>query len=85
MANINYEKAQDSVPQSWIIDCLKLYEVIKCTVNIMEVIKCIVNIMENWRVELTAGRKSLGENPQNDLPGRSAIIIKICNCDDATQ
>ena len=41
------------VPQSWLIDRLKIYKISG------EVIKFIENTMDNWRVELTGGGKSL--------------------------
>ena len=52
---IDYEKAYDMVPRSWIIDYLKLYKISG------KVMKFIKNIIENCRVELTAGGKSLTE------------------------
>ena len=55
MAWIDYKKAYDIVTQIWIIVCLKLYEISD------EVIKFIEKIIKNWRVELTARRKSLAE------------------------
>ena len=43
------------VPQSWIVDCLKMYKVSD------KVKKFIEKTIENCRVELTAGEKSLAE------------------------
>ena len=43
------------VPQSWIINCLKIYKISD------EVINFIDKTMKTWRVEWTAGRKSLAE------------------------
>ena len=40
------------VPQSWIINCLKMYKIS------YEIINFIEKIMKNWRVELTAGGKA---------------------------
>ena len=40
------------VPQSWIINCLKMYKILDEVINF---------IMKTWRVELTAGGKSLAE------------------------
>ena len=53
MAWIDYRKAYEMVPQSWIIDCLKMHKI--CG----EVTKFIENAMENWSVELTARGQSL--------------------------
>ena len=43
------------VPQSWIIHCLKMYKISH------EVINFIEQTMQTWRVELTAGGRSIAE------------------------
>ena len=55
MACIDYKKAYDMFPQSWIMICLKMYKISNENINVIE------NTMKNWRVELTAGGKSLAE------------------------
>ena len=55
MAWIDYKKAYDIVPQSWIINCLKMYKISH------EIINFIEKSMKNWRIELTARGKSLAE------------------------
>ena len=55
MAWIDYKKVYDMVPQSWIINFLKMYEISD------EVINFIEKTMKTWRVELTAGERSLAE------------------------
>ena len=56
MAWIDYKKAYDKVPQSWIINCFKMYKISH------EVINFIKKTLKTWRVELTAGgRKRLPE------------------------
>ena len=40
----SYKKAYDKVPQSWIINCLKMYKISH------EVINFIEKTMKNWRV-----------------------------------
>ena len=55
MAWIDYKKAYDMVPQSWIINCLKMYKISD------EVINFIKKTMKTWKVELTAGGRSLAE------------------------
>ena len=55
MAWIEYKKVCDMVPQSWIINFLKMYKISHETINFIE------KNMKNWRVELTAGGKSLAE------------------------
>ena len=52
---IYYKKAYDMVPQSWIINCLKMYKISQEVINIIE------KTMKTWRVELTAGGRSLAE------------------------
>ena len=75
MVWIDSKKAYDMVPQSWIIDCLKMYKTSD------ELMQFIENTMEIWNVELTAW----GKKTDRDLPGRCSITITICNGDDATQ
>ena len=55
MAWIDYKKAYDMVPQSWIINSLKVYKISH------EVINFIEKLMETWRVELKAGGRSFAE------------------------
>ena len=55
MAWIDYKKAYDVVPQNRIISCLKVYKISN------EVINFIKKTMKTWRVELTAGGRSLAE------------------------
>ena len=55
MAWVDYKKTYDMVPQSWIINFLKMYKISH------EVINFIEKTMKTWRVELTAGGKSLAE------------------------
>ena len=43
------------VPQSWILHCLKMYKISHKIINFIE------KNMNHWRVELTAGGKSLAE------------------------
>ena len=80
MESIDNKKAYDMVPQNWFSDSLKMYKISD------QVKKFIENTMEKWRVELTAGGKSLtGENPWSDLPGRCAITFSIYNSDNTIQ
>ena len=43
------------VPQSWIINCLKMYKISEEVINFLE------KTRKTWRVELTAGGRSLAE------------------------
>ena len=55
MAWIDYKKSYYIVPQSWIINCLKMYKISD------EVINFIEKTMKTWKVELTAVGRSLAE------------------------
>ena len=55
MAWVVYKKAYDMATQSCIINCLKMYTISD------ELINFIKKTMKSWRVELTAGGKSLAE------------------------
>ena len=55
MAWIDYKKAYDIVPHSWIIECLDLFGVAE---NIKSL---LVNSMEKWEVMLCSGNSELGE------------------------
>ena len=55
MAWIDYKKAYDMILQSWIINFVKMYKISH------EVINFIEQTMNNWRVELTAGGRSIAE------------------------
>ena len=49
------QKVYDTIPQSWIINCLKMRKISH------EVINFIKKTMKTWKVELTAGGRSLAE------------------------
>ena len=63
MAWIEYKKAYDMVPQSWIINCLKMYKISHEVINFIEI------TMKNSRVELTTGEK------KNRLKQRSKEVF----------
>ena len=68
MVWIDYKKAYDMLPQSWILHCLKMYEISH------EVINFIEQTMKTWRVELTAGGRSIAETKiQRDIFQGDAI------------
>ena len=52
---IDFKKTYDMVPQSWIINCFKMYKIPD------EVINFIEKTMKTCKVELTAGGRSLAE------------------------
>ena len=49
MAWIDFKKAYDMVPQSWIINCLKMYKISDKVINSIE------KTVKTWKVELTEG------------------------------
>ena len=55
MVWIEYKKAYDMVPQSWIINCFKMNKISHELINFIE------KIMKTLSVELTAGGRSLAE------------------------
>ena len=55
MAWIEYNKAYDMVLRMWLINCLKMYKVLHEVINFLE------KTRKTWRVELTAGGRSLAE------------------------
>ena len=55
MAWIDYRRRYDMIPQSWIINCHKMYKISH------EVINFIEKTMKTWRVELRAARRSLAK------------------------
>ena len=55
MAWIDNKKTNDMDPQSWIINCLKMYEISD------EVINFIEKNMKTWKIKLTDGGRSLDE------------------------
>ena len=76
MTWIDYKKAYDIVPQSWIINSLKMYKISNEVINFTE------KTTKTWRVELTAGGRSLTE-AKRYFSKRCTITIIIHNCYDA--
>ena len=79
MAWMNYKRAYYMVLQSWIINCLKMYKISQ------ELINFIGKTMKTWRVELTAGGKSLGETKiqKGIFQGDALSPLLFINCHDA--
>ena len=61
MAWIDYKKAYDMVPHSWITECLDLFGVAE---NIKSL---LVNGMEKWKLMLCSGNSELGEVEINEV------------------
>ena len=55
MAWVDYKKAYDMVPHSWIKECLNMFGIAD---NIKEL---LINSMDTWRTELTSCGESIGE------------------------
>ena len=55
MAWIDYKKAYDSVPHSWLIKCLEIVKVNEKTR------KCLAHAMGKWKTELTINQERIGE------------------------
>ena len=55
MGWIDYKKAYDMVPHSWILECMSIYGIAENVIQLMK------GSMEQWKTELTAGGKTLGE------------------------
>ena len=53
MAWVDYKKAYDMVPHSWIVECLQLAQVPQNVTTFLE------RSMENWQTELTSSCTSL--------------------------
>ena len=73
MAWIDYKKAYDMVPHSWIIECLDLFGVAE---NIKSL---LVNSMEKWKVMLCSGNSELGEvEIKRGFSRRFFIPFSVC-------
>ena len=55
MGWIDYQKAFDMLPHSWMIDCLYSLGLNKKLISFLQ------STMKNWRVELTCNNENLGE------------------------
>ena len=55
MARIDYKKAFDMIPHSWLIECLEIYSAEENT------IRSLKNTMPNWKTILTRSRTRLAE------------------------
>ena len=76
---IVYQKANDMVPQSWIIQCLKIYKISH------EIINFIEKTMQTRRVELTVVERRLAETKtQKGILRKCTITFIIHNNYDAT-
>ena len=70
MAWVDYRKACDFVPLSWIKECLKLFGVAE---NVRELLK---RSMENWKLALTSSGENLEDVPvkRGSFQGDSLLL-----------
>ena len=73
MAWIDFKKAYDMVPRSWIIHCLKMYKISHEVINFLE------SGTDSRRKKL-----SWNKDPKRDFPWRCTITFTIHNSHDAT-
>ena len=78
MAWIDNKKANDIVPQSWIIDCLKMYKLSGEIIVYREYHGKLESGTDSRRQKI-----SRGENLNRDLPWKCTITI--CNSDDTSE
>ncbi|XP_011404394.1 PREDICTED: uncharacterized protein LOC105313002 [Amphimedon queenslandica] len=73
---IDYKKAYDMVPNSWILECLDIMGCAKNARNLFE------KSMSQWKCELTAGGTVLGEVPNNRgiFQGDSLSLLMFVVC-----
>ena len=78
---IDFKKAYDMVPQSWIINCLKMYKLWNEVINILE------KTMKNLESAIDSRRERLAEGKnQIRIFQRDAVWpLQIYNCNNATQ
>ena len=69
VAWVDYTKAYDQVPHTWILQCLKLFKIANNTSNVVE------KSMKNCRRELTSGAETLGEVKET----QASFKEKICH------
>ena len=81
IAWIDYKKAYDMIPQSWTINCLKMYKISHEIINFIEKTH---EKLESW---INSRRKKLGWNKDSkrDFQRRCTITPTIHNCLDATK
>ena len=75
MAWIDYKKAYDMVPHSWIINSLKMYKISDEVINIID------KTMKTWsRTDCWKKKISWSKDQERDLPRRCSITLTIHNC-----
>ena len=80
MAWIDYRKAYDMVPHSWIWECARMVGVVQNITTFID------NSMANWKTVLTSNQEVLWtvENKRKNLSRRLNITIAVCDHHDTT-
>ena len=73
MAWVDYKKAYDSVPHSWLIRCLDLYK-ISPTIK-----KFLAHQMKKWKTNITLKHNN-GDMQIPDVKIRRGILISLAKC-----
>ena len=68
---IAYKKVYDMVPNTWILQCLKIFKVAENVRNVIE------KSMKNWKVKLTSGEK-LGEIKKKQAYFKATVYHQPC-------
>ena len=75
MAWIDYRKAFDMVPHSWILECMSMFGIAK---NMDEFLK---SSMANWKTELFVYGQSLGQvNIKRSIFQGDIVCLLCCSC-----
>ena len=72
MAQIDYRKAYDMIPHSWITECLEMFGIAK------NVGRFISHSMSQWKTELTSCRERLGQVQIRKGIFRGIIYPRYC-------
>ena len=73
MAWIDYRKAYDLVPHSWVNECMEMFGIAENLRTFLQ------KSMQQWRLSLTANGEDLREVnvKRRDIPGRQSITIVL--------
>ena len=70
---VDWQKKPDTVPQIWIIECLKMFKISDKIINFL------TKALENWRIKLTAAEQILAEiKLQKGILKENAYGTAIC-------
>ena len=73
MAWIDYKKAYNFVPHSWINECMEMFGIAGNVRNLLK------KSMEQWKLSLMSNSEDLGEvNVKRDISRRQSVAIIAC-------